>query len=205
MSRTINVNSCNAEPYVTIPYIYIVDTCVVIHIHTVHAFFLPGWVASEGAAEALWRHSPPPSQELRQHHHGGARQDYPTMRVRQHLRKVTHTPWPCRDIHSYIRTYIHSASGQSSDYGYSESLSSSDSISYTRPAAQPNLLQQQVLIYIRTSSHTFIHAYIQKVSVVRKVLRSLSDNAIQLFNDVSKDLKPMIEILDVSLRHGLCI
>ena len=42
MSRTINVNSCNAEPYVTIPYIYIVDTCVVIHIHTVHAFFLPG-------------------------------------------------------------------------------------------------------------------------------------------------------------------
>ena len=39
----------------------------------------------------------------------------------------------------------------------------------------------------------------------RKVLQSLSGNAIQLFNDVSKDLKSLTEFLDVSLRHGSCI
>ena len=90
----------------------LVHTCIHTYIHTyIHTLrlFLPGWVASEGAAEALWRHSPPPSREPRQHHHGGARRDHPTGRGRQHLRKVTHThtPWPCRDSHSYIHTYIH--------------------------------------------------------------------------------------------------
>ena len=64
--------------------------------------------------------------------------------------------------HTYIHTYIHSASGHSSDFGYSESMSSSDFISYTRPAAQPNPLQQQVHTYIiHTYMHTFIHTYIR--------------------------------------------
>ncbi len=64
--------------------------------------------------------------------------------------------------HSYIHTFIHSVSGQSSDYGYSESLSS---ISYTRPAAQPNPLQQQV--------HTFIHTYILKFILLLYLLKGV--------------------------------
>ena len=39
----------------------------------------------------------------------------------------------------------------------------------------------------------------------RKLLQSLSGNAIQVFNDVSKDLKSLSEFLDVSLRQGSCI
>ena len=100
----------------------------------------------------------------------------------------------------FTHTYIHT---------YTVLVDNLPTSAIARPAAQPNLLQQQVLTYIHTYlhtySHVFMHIYIQKVSVGRKVLQSLSGNVIQLFNDVSKDLKSSTEFLDVSLRQGSCI